>query len=74
MTDIPAKPKIYHITYVDNLLQIARDGLIWSDARRIEGDVNCQIIGISEIKQRRLEELPVFTHQPVVNVERTWYF
>jgi hypothetical protein len=62
MTGIPAKPKIYHITYVDNLVQITRAGLIWSDARRIEGNVDCQIIGMSEIKQRRLEELPVSCH------------
>jgi len=62
MTNIPTRPKIYHITHVDNLVQITGAGLIWSDARRIECGVDCQIIGMSEIKRRRLEELPVSCH------------
>jgi hypothetical protein len=29
---IPAEPAIYHITHVDNIAKIVRDGVLWSDA------------------------------------------
>ena len=62
MMAMPTRPKIYHITHVENLAFITSHGLIWSDARRIKSGVDCQVIGMSEIKQRRLEELPVMCH------------
>lgn len=62
MMAVPTRPKIYHITHVENLAFIASHGLIWSDARRIESGVDCQVIGMSEIKRRRLEELSVTCH------------
>ncbi len=57
----PKDPKIYHITHVDNLPQIAESAL-WSDAQRMRREVNCKIVGMSEIKRRRLEELEVDCH------------
>ena len=33
--------------------------MLWSDAKRLELNLNCQIVGMSEIKRRRLEELEV---------------
>lgn len=35
MTAVPADPFIYHITHVDNLPGILREGGLWSDAQRI---------------------------------------
>lgn len=55
----PSKPKIYHITPVENLLKIVEAGGIWSDAKRIELGIGAHVIGMSQIKQRRLEELEV---------------
>jgi hypothetical protein len=57
----PDRPKIYHITHIDNLEQIV-DGMLWSDAERIRRTLNCQIVGMNEIKRRRLEELEVTCH------------
>lgn len=58
---IPTSPKIYHITHLENLPQIA-DHVLWSDAERIRRQLNCKIVGMSEIKRRRLEELEVHCH------------
>jgi len=55
---IPARPKIYHITHVNNLARIIESGMIWSDAKRLEHAFECETIGMSGIKQRRME-LPV---------------
>jgi hypothetical protein len=57
----PRSPKIYHITHVENLPQIV-DSVLWSDAERIRRQLNCKIVGMSEIKRRRLEELEVDCH------------
>src|ERR1017187_2833179 len=57
----PLNPKIYHITHLENLPQIV-DTVLWSDAERIRRGLNCRIIGMSEIKRRRLEELEVCCH------------
>ncbi len=56
---IPEKPKIYHITHLRNLAQIIALNGLWSDAKRIELNLDCEIVGMSEIKQRRLQELEV---------------
>ena len=62
MIGIPAQPKIYHITHVDNLAKIAEDGFIWSDSKRIKRGLDCSLIGMPEIKRRRLEDLEVSCH------------
>jgi hypothetical protein len=50
--------KIYHITHLENLPRIVGK-VLWSDAERIRQDLNCTVVGMSEIKRRRLEELEV---------------
>ena len=61
MTDIPAAPKIYHITHGRNLSQIVSQG-IWSDAQRITRGLDTKVVGMSAIKERRLKELTVNCH------------
>lgn len=59
MTGIAQSPKIYHITHINNLAQILSAGVIWSDARCLELGLTCEVVGMSEIKRRRLGDLPV---------------
>ena len=58
---VPKLPKIYHITHLENLPQIV-DAILWSDAERIKRRLDCRIVGMGEIKRRRLEELTVDCH------------
>jgi hypothetical protein len=57
----PPNPKIYHITHVDNLASIVRDGALFSDAMMIARGGPEAAIGMSTIKERRLR-LPVECH------------
>lgn len=57
--EVPDNPKIYHITHMDNLSGIVDEGVIWSDAERLGQQINCNLIGISHIKRRRLSEITV---------------
>jgi hypothetical protein len=59
---VPARPRIYHITHVDNLLRIAADGVLWSDAAMVGRGGPAASIGMSTIKRRRLYELRVKCH------------
>jgi len=59
---IPKKLKIYHITHIRNLNDILNDKMLWSDSKRLELGLDCEIVGMSEIKKRRLEELEVKCH------------
>lgn len=59
MHDIPAKPKIYHITHLRNLHGIKAEGALWSDAKRIELSLHSEVVGMRAIKHRRLEQLQV---------------
>ena len=61
-TVVPEFPKIYHITHFANLARIVEDGRLWSDAKRLEKQLSCEIVGMSTIKKRRLEELDVGCH------------
>ena len=56
------RPKIYHITHIDNLVSIARAGCIESDGRRISLGSSQTSIGMTEIKRRRLFEIEVHCH------------
>jgi ssDNA thymidine ADP-ribosyltransferase, DarT len=56
---VPERPRIYHITHVDNIPQIVADGAIWSDAVMVARGGPAAAIGMSTIKRRRLEELRV---------------
>lgn len=62
MSSPPRRPKVYHITHVDNLPKIFEQGVLWSDAKRLELDLDTRIVGMSDIKRRRLEELEVPCH------------
>lgn len=62
MTDLTDRPKIYHITHVDNLADIIGDTGLVSDRVMFERGGPTQAIGMSEIKRRRLEELNVTCH------------
>lgn len=57
----PPRPKIYHITHVDNLPEIVRAGGLYCDATRIGEGRNNTTIGMASIKSRRLR-LPVPCH------------
>lgn len=59
MTTPPARPKLYHITHVDNLRDIVADGELLSDAAMIARGGPRQAIGMSGIKRRRVEDLHV---------------
>ena len=50
----PARPKIYHIVHVDRLNSIIADGHLWSDASLQHHVRPSPVIGMKEIKQRRL--------------------
>src|SRR5438270_11570366 len=62
MATAPARPKIYHITHGRNLARIIADECLWSDAEIIARGGPEAVIGLSEIKKRRLEELNVACH------------
>ena len=66
MTGVPDQPKIYHITHVDNLARIIEAGLLWSDAKRIDLGLDCTLVGMSDIKRRRLERIRVKCHSDAV--------
>ena len=62
MTKPPPTPKIYHITHLDNLPRILSEGALLSD-RLMEGRQGpTQGIGMTAIKQRRLNEILVPSH------------
>lgn len=61
MTTPPPRPLIYHITHVDNLRSILRDGGLLSDRLMIDRGGPSATIGMGSIKQRRLS-LPVQCH------------
>lgn len=53
---IPQNPKIYHITHIDNLSDIFTSRYLYSDAERMRLGIHHNNIGMSAIKQRRLQE------------------
>lgn len=61
MTQVPTHPPIFHITHVDNLAGILREGGLWCDAQRIARSIGHTNIGLLHIKQRRMNR-PVVTH------------
>jgi len=75
MSPLPDNPKIYHITHVENVEKIVRDGALWSDAERIRRGLACEIVGMREIKRRRLEEIKVDCHAgTMVGGYVPWYY
>jgi len=59
MSAPPENIKIYHITHIENLPGMVEAERLYSDAKRIELGIACNLVGMSTIKQRRLEELEV---------------
>jgi hypothetical protein len=62
MTRPPANAKLYHITHVDNLAAMAAATYIYSDAKRIALGLETNVVGMSKIKKRRLNEIEVACH------------
>lgn len=58
----PANPKIYHIVHVDKLMDIATDGYLFSDAVMAQHPPKGTIIGMNNIKARRMTELTLDSH------------
>jgi hypothetical protein len=56
----PPNPRIFHITHVENLGGILREGGLWCDAQRIARGLVSTNIGYTHIKGRRLRR-PVNT-------------
>ena len=52
---IPEDPKLYHIVHFDRLQSIIDDGYVWCDAEVLGTASAGTTIGMSTIKQRRLE-------------------
>lgn len=52
---VPVQPKIYHIVHIDRLSSIIKDGYLWCDAKIIQHVLPGTSIGMSGIKQRRLQ-------------------
>ena len=59
---VPTKPKIYHIVHVDRLASIIADGYLWSDAEVRRRSVDGTTIGMTSIKQYRLDR-PIKSHE-----------
>ncbi len=57
----PANPKLYHIVHVDRLASIIATGGLLSDAQIAATATAGSMIGMSHIKQRRLQELTLAT-------------
>ncbi|MGQ4647732.1 DarT ssDNA thymidine ADP-ribosyltransferase family protein [Lyngbya aestuarii] len=62
MASVPSSPKLYHITHIDNLPTIVASMGLVSDANRIANGLTCSLVGMSTIKQRRLNEIEVSCH------------
>ena len=58
---VPEQPKLYHIVHVDRLRSIVADGQLWCDRevlnRASQGGAVGTTIGMSRIKQRRMNDL-----------------
>ena len=59
---VPVDPKIYHIVHVDRLASIVEDGCLWCDAEIARRSPAGTIIGMNQIKERRLTELVLRSH------------
>jgi hypothetical protein len=59
---VPAHPKLYHIAHVDRLPGIVADGCLWCDREVGRRASPGTTIGMSTIKQRRLDELRLASH------------
>jgi hypothetical protein len=58
----PENAKIYHIIHVDRLPSVLADGCLWPDAEMANRPGTGTVIGMNDIKRRRLEELTLASH------------
>lgn len=68
MSPAPASPKIFHIVHADRLPSIIADGRLWSDAEAHRRASPGTVIGMDDIKQRRLTELCLNNSYPDLHV------
>lgn len=54
---VPARPKLFHIAHVDRLASIVADQRLWCDREVVNRAPAGTVIGMTSIKQRRLNEL-----------------
>lgn len=59
---MPQKPKIYHIVHQERLSSIIQDGYLLSDRLIRQKQSQLPIIGLDNIKNRRLNELKLNSH------------
>jgi len=59
---MPAQPKIYHICHVDRLPSVVASKGLLSDAAIQQQALPGTVIGMSNIKQRRMNELKLTSH------------
>jgi len=64
---VPAQPKIYHIAHVDRLASVVADNSLLCDGEIQRRAPPGTTIGMSTIKQRRLNEL-VLNSRPGLHV------
>ena len=62
MTTPPARPKLYHVTHVDNLRGVVAEGGLVCDREMMARGGPEQAIGMSSIKLRRIQQLEVGPH------------
>ena len=63
---VPTRPKICHIVHVDRLESIVKDGCLWCDAEVVQRAPVGEMIGMSHIKERRLQSM--LTSRPGLHV------
>lgn len=59
---VPARPKIYHIAHVDRLASILADNSLLCDGEIQRRAPPGTMIGMNDIKRRRLNELVLSSH------------
>lgn len=62
MSTPPEQPRIYHILHVDRLRSVIQDGHLLCDAKIAQRSGEGTTIGMSRIKERRLESLRLQSH------------
>lgn len=60
--NVPEQPKIYHIAHVDRLPYIVTDEHFWCDREIARRSPTGTTIGLSKIKERRLNRLTLSSH------------
>lgn len=62
MTTPPRRPKLYHITHVENMASIVQEGRLCCDREMVARGGPTRAIGMSTIKRRRIEKIEVNVH------------